>query len=341
MSAGSTLEVTHMPTSHTTELVGTKAFEARKRMYAMTLEKDAYIEWRKIDLYMRKNKQPTYTLICEHDGPEYPHIHCLYQYDKPKVVNSKFLLGAHIEEKVWSPQKYVDYCKALDEKHKSLGVNSTIICEEGELRKAGGSRVGDIKQMNKSDVDELDWRMYKTANEIINKEASKKSFMSMLDEIENDELHGPLIIYITGMSGHGKTYNAYKLALKLFKKDEIGRISFNNNFATVDNEEAKCFVVEEFRPSQLHAADFLQFTDKYEYHLNIKGGSIYLRPSCIILCSIFDVNDIYKDEINSQFQRRVSCIYQADEHILIPCIDEPDILKSINDPALIRRDEDV
>ena len=315
-------------------------FEAKKRMYAMTLEREAYTEWRKIDLYMRKRKQPTYSLVCEHDGPDYPHIHCLYQYDKPKIVNSKFLFGAHIETKVWSPQKYVEYCKGLDEKHKSLGVNSTVIWEEGELRKAGGARtIGDVKKMSRDEIDELPVQLQNIATKIIREEQSKQSFFDMLDQIEKDDLKGPTIIYITGMSGQGKTYNAYRLALKLFKKHEIGRISFNNNFATVDNEEAKCFVVEEFRPSQLHAADFLQFTDKYGYHVNIKGGSIYLRPQCIIICSIFEINDIYKDEINVQFQRRVSCVYQADEHVLIPCIDEPDILKSINDPALIRRDD--
>lgn len=340
MEAGSKVEVARYNPSHTIGAGVASEFTARKCLYAMTLERDAYVEWRKIDLYMRKNKQPTYSLVCEHDGPNYPHIHCLYQYDKPKVINSKFLFGAHIETHVWSPQKYVEYCKALDEKHKSLGVNSTVIWEEGELRKAGGSHtIADIKKMSLADVDELPAQLHNVATKIVEKERSKQGFINMLREIKKNDLKGPTIIYITGMSGQGKTYNAYRLALKLFDEEEVGRISFNNNFAEVDNEEAKCFVVEEFRPSQLHAADFLQFTDKYGYHLNIKGGSIYIRPQCIILCSIFDVNDIYKDEINVQFQRRVSCIYQADEYVLIPCIDEPDILKSINDPALIRRDD--
>ena len=340
MEATGTVEPAHNTLSHTIGAEGAHEFEARKRMYAMTLEKDAYVEWRKIDLYMRRRKQPTYTLVCEHDGPDYPHIHCLYQYDKPKIINSKFLFGAHIETHVWSPQKYVDYCKALDEKHKALGVNSTILIEEGELRKAGGSHtIGDIKKMSLADVDELPAQLHNVAKKIVEKERSKQGFINMLREIKNNDLKGPTIVYITGMSGHGKTYNAYRLAMKLYDEEEIGRISFNNNFAEVDNETARCFVVEEFRPSQLHASDFLQFTDKYGYHLNVKGGSIYIRPSCIIICSIFDVSDIYKDEINTQFRRRISCIYKADEHVLIPCIDEPDILKSINDPALIRRDD--
>lgn len=338
MEATSKVEPTSFTVSHTIGADSAKAFEARKCLYAMTLERDAYVEWRKIDLYMRKRKQPTYSLVCEHDGPDYPHIHCLYQYDKPKIVNSKFLFGAHIETHVWSPQKYVEYCKALDEKHKSLGVNSTVIWEEGELRKAGGSHtIADLKAMSCDEREQISMQYTNIVEKMNEKQRSKESFMSMLDEIDKDDLQAPLIIYITGMSGQGKTYNAYKLALKLFQKHEIGRISFNNNFATVDNEEAKCFVIEEFRPSQLAAADFLQFTDKYGYHVNVKGGSIYLRPQSIIICSIFDVNDIYKEEINVQFQRRVSCIYQADDHALIPCVDEPDILKDINDPALIRR----
>lgn len=322
MEAGSTVEVAHYTPSHTTEARGANVFEARKRIYAMTLEREAYVEWRKIDLYMRKNKQPTYSLVCEHDGPDYPHIHCLYQYDKPKVINSKFLFGAHIETHVWSPQKYVEYCKALDEKHKSLGVNSTIIWEEGELRKAGGSHtIADLKAMSCEEREQISMQYTNIVEKMNEKQKSQESFMSMLDEIDKDELKGPRIIYISGMSGQGKTYGAYKLALKLFKKHEIGRISFNNNFATIDNPEGKCFVIEEFRPSQLAAADFLQFTDKYGYHVNVKGGSVYLRPDCIIICSIFDIDQIYKDEINVQFQRRVTDKYFADMGKLIPAND--------------------
>ncbi len=316
------------------------SFKACKRMYAMTLEKDAYKRWEKIHEYMCSRMKPIYALICEHDGPDYPHIHCLYQYKNNKKISGDRLFGAHIETHVWSPQKYVEYCKALDEKHKSLGVNSTIIYEEGELKSAGGARtIGDVKKMTPDEINELPVQLHNVATKIVEKERSKQGFINMLREIKKNDLKGPTIVYITGMSGHGKTYNAYRLAMKLFDEEEIGRISFNNNFAKVDNEEAKCFVVEEFRPSQLCAADFLQFTDKYGYHLNTKGGHIYVRPRCVIICSIFDIDDIYKDEINTQFKRRVSCIYQADEHVLIPCIDEPDILKSINDPALIRRDD--
>ena len=38
----------------------------------------------------------------------------------------------------------------------------------------------------------------------------------MLDEIEKDTLMRPDIIYITGDSGSGKTYQAYKFALNMY-----------------------------------------------------------------------------------------------------------------------------
>ena len=75
-------------------------------------------------------------------------------------------------------------------------------------------------------------------------------------------------------------------------------------------DDAECFVIEEFRPSQMAAASFLQLTDKYGFRANIKGGWRYLHPKKIIICSIIEPEFLYhNDEINTQFTRRITkCI---------------------------------
>ena len=113
----------------------------------------------------------------------------------------------------------------------------------------------------------------------------------------------------------GQTYSAYKRALKEYPKIEIGKLTLKNDFFDVVNKSAKCYVIEEFRPSQIKASDFLQLTDKYGYRANIKGGFVSLRPEMIIICSIIPPEQIYKEEVNKQFMRRITEQINLDEDI--------------------------
>lgn len=71
--------------------------------------------------------------------------------------------------------------------------------------------------------------------------------------------------------------------------------------------------IEEFRPSQIKASDFLQLTDKYGFRCNTKGGFATLRPEKIIICSIIPPEQIYKEEVNKQFLRRITETIDLDE----------------------------
>ena len=115
-----------------------------------------------------------------------------------------------------------------------------------------------------------------------------------------------LNLYIKGDTGKGKTYKAYKIALEKYEKEDIGKLTLKNDFIDVINKNAKCFIIEEFRPSQIKASDFLQLTDKYGYRCNIKGGFHTLRPEMIIICSIIEPENIYHEEVNKQFMRRIT-----------------------------------
>lgn len=304
----------------TTHALGnTKTRALKNRNYILTVNEKSLEHYEDIKTYITGLKSNTYYLCCEHIGQENKHYHIYAQFKTPIALSLKKLFGAHVEASIGTPQDNIKYLRCQDDKHMSLNIKSVQIDEIGEFRNWGGLR--NIKQIkeatNEQLEEELPLNYYNIAKKIKQEQEEEETFMNMLTEIENDELKGPQIIYITGDSGNGKTYGAYKLALKNYDKKDIGKMSINNNFIKIINENAKCFVIEEFRPSQIHASEFLQLTDKYGYNCNIKGGFKTIRPEMIIICSILKPTEIYKDEINKQFIRRITTYYKCVNRELI------------------------
>ena len=183
-----------------------------------------------------------------------------------------------------------------------------IIEEYGTRPRQGQLTISELKEMDKNETPAT---LYRIKNEIDERENDKNKFFQMLNEIKNNCLKGPEIIYITGQSGNGKTYGAYEIALQNFNIEQIGKLTCKNDFIDIVNEDAECFVIEEFRPSQIKASDFLQLTDKYGYRCNVKGSFRTLRPKMIIICSIIPPNQLYtNEEINVQFLRRITKIIE-------------------------------
>lgn len=288
---------------------------SKRNIFLLTVNPASLVWYDEIKEYLTKLKSFRYMLCTEHFGQEEKHYHICVQFNVSIRLSIKKLHGCHIDViKYGSIQKMIDYCLCKDEKHKNAGVTAKVIDEIGEAKLNGGrypATIREIQEMSREEIKEIDPRLQKIANEIKNEYEEEKGFMEMLDEIEKDELKGPEIVWVLGDSGMGKTYGAYKYAIKNYDKKKIGRITIDNNFFAITNKEAECFVVEEFRPSQLAAANFLQFTDKYGYKAPVKGSHVYLRPKCIIICSIISPSLIYKEEINKQFVRRVTRFYKA------------------------------
>lgn len=247
------------------------------------------------------------------------HIHIFVQYKNPREMGPGFLkriYNAHVaEHKKLNPIAMIRYIKCDDKKHKETGWTSEIIEEIG-LAKGDGKfpSIERVQEMSNDEIKQLPIQYYNIANKIIDDKKTEEEFDNMLDEIANDDLKAPKIIYLTGASGNGKTYGAYKIALQHYSKEDIGRIQINNNFFNITKKYAKCYVVEEFRDSQLRASEFLQFTDKYGYNANIKGGFQFLRPEIIIICSIIPAEELYRNvnEITTQFKRRITEYYEID-----------------------------
>ena len=272
----------------------TKPVAIKARAYQFTLnEINVYDTLKNI---LTGLKTMDYLISCKEIAPttghEHMHVyaHFSQQYKLPQKIRN---LRCHVEICRGSPKQNIAYIRK----------NGDIIDEIGEEPHQGIKSIGELKN---TDIDSIDPHLYRIKKQIDAEQHDLDTFMSMLDEIEKDELKAPTIIYITGGTGKGKTYNAYKRALKEFPKNKIGKLTLKNDFIDIVNEKAECFVIEEFRPSQIKASDFLQLTDKYGYRCNIKGGFATLRPQMIIICSIIPPQQIYKEEVNKQFLRRIN-----------------------------------
>lgn len=267
----------------------------------------------KLKGYLTGLKTNNYFISCLEKAPTtgHEHIHIYAQFNQQVRLGITKTEGAHIEVCRGTPQENVEYIRK----------DGTILDEIGTLRLTGNPTIRDIKSMSPQEVDELPWNIYNVATKIVDEEHDKKSLISMLEEIKRDELKAPRVIYIIGDPNAGKTYGAFKLALSMFDVEDIGTIEINNNFFKITNKEAKCFVIQEFRSSQCHPTMLLQLLDKYGYNCPIKGGFTYLRPEAIIIASIIPPTKLYsedKQELNSQFTRRVTELYTARDHKLYP-----------------------
>lgn len=286
----------------TTEAMTTQARgNTKTRAYLLTLNEAERID--ELINNMKTYKTLRY-LVCGHlevaPTTGHQHYHILVYFDVPIRLGIKKCIGAHIDIVRGTVKQCVDYITKEGEPYLIYG----------EPPHQGCRTVKELKEMDSDDVPP----QYANIKERLSrKQRDEDNFFEMLDEIKNDNLKAPEIIYITGGTGKGKTYTAYKMALSKYDKQDIGKLTLKNDFFDVVNERAKCYVIEEFRPSQIKASDFLQLTDKYGYRANVKGGFVSLRPEMIIICSIIDVDLIYKDEVNKQFQRRIKKIINLDE----------------------------
>lgn len=266
----------------------------RARAFQLTINEPEKFEPLKNEFL--KLKTCDYMIACKETAPTtgHEHIHLYVHFRETYKLNKKILAyHAHIEICRGSPKQNIDYIKK----------DGNVIFEHGDPPAQGIKTVKDLKELQ---AEEVPPQYYRIKKEIDAKEKDEQNFFDMLEEIENDELKAPKIIYITGGTGKGKTYKAYKIALENYAKQDIGKLTLKNEFFDVINEKAKCYVIEEFRPSQIKASDFLQLTDKYGYRANIKGGFVSLRPEMLIICSIIPPQKIYKEEVNQQFLRRIT-----------------------------------
>lgn len=229
-----------------------------------------------------------------------PHIqgYVVFKYQKRFNTLHNFNQRIHWEVARGSHKKNIRYCSKED----------PTPYEKGERPVSKTTKISLKKELE---------------NDLINgtkKLASKRILLGyeleqeMFKEILHNTLEKPEIIYVYGASGTGKTYYALRDGLIRYGRKNCATMKFDKNgFCHTTNPHADCLIWMEFRPSCLAATDFLELIDGYGCNVNVKHGSFFIRPKSIYLCSILHPKEIYREEINIQFERRITQFIDKNE----------------------------
>lgn len=284
-----------------------KEFKINGRNFMLTINDKVMEHEKEIIKYFQKYKAFQYMLICEHDKPQIHH-HMYVQLNQARVINSKYLYGAHIENCYGSAQQNVNYLRALDEKHIRKGIKSKDIYEFGTLKERGGRRIKDILKMNDEDVMNMDINQMNAIFKI--KGIPKTKIEDWHKDVK--------IYYVWGPSGIGKSLYAKEL-VKEHGYDEFTELKHIGNFWNCGGIEITgAAIYDDFRDNHMTASEFINFIDYNVHSMNFKGGYTKNKLNLIIITSIQSPNEIYKTcqgEPRNQWMRRMEIIDMNEKNI--------------------------
>ena len=284
-----------------------KEFKINGRNFMLTINDKVMEHEEKIIKYFQKYKAFQYMLICEHDKPQIHH-HMYVQLNQARVISSKYLYGAHIENCYGSAQQNVNYLRALDEKHIRKGIKSTDIYEFGTLKERGGRRIKDILEMNDDEAMNMDINQMNAIFKI--KGIPKTKIEDWYKDVKIYYLHGP--------SGIGKSKYAKEL-VKEHGYDEFTELKHTGNFWNCGGIEITgAAIYDDFRDNHMTASEFINFIDYNIHSMNFKGGYTKNKLNLIIITSIQSPDEIYKSyqgEPRQQWIRRMKIINMNEKNI--------------------------
>lgn len=283
--------------------------ESRSRRWTITLN-----NYTEEELDVLSSLNTVYMIYGRETAPTTgtPHIQgfCIFNHGVRRSTLEKKIPRAHWEEARETTRKNIEYCMKED---KSPYIKGSVPLERSKAN-LDAEAIMTSNPVNGN-------RILANNRQIEGMRLEKK----MLLEISKDKLKKPKIVYIHGSSGSGKSYFALRRAIMDYGIEQVATIRFDRSgFAHCSNPLAKCLVFMEFRPSCIDAVTFLELTDGYGVHLNVKHGSIYIRPKCLYICSIMPPTEIYKEEINRQFLRRITEIINKDNDPYIDRTEDSD-----------------
>lgn len=252
-----------------------------------------------VRVYLMSLKTFRYGIACREEAPStgHKHVHIYAQFSRSIRLSLKELCGAHVEKCMGSPQQNIAYIKK----------DGDIIWETGEVQLKGGKTIEQIKKMSKEERDTLPAIYYNIVQKINTIENNDLN----IDEIYKEKLE---VIYIYGDSGIGKS----KKAIELCKEkgyQKINMVKFINGFWVGIGESEAC-IYDDFRDSDLKASEFINFIDYNKHQLNTKGGYILNNYKFIIITSVQNPEEIYKNlqgEPRKQWIRRLKIIHLLGE----------------------------
>lgn len=234
----------------------------------------------------------------EHDNNKHLlHIHIYIEYKETTRLYISKVFGAHILTNIKEQLNVIDYVK-----NQELG----IIEEIGNKALCHRPTIKEAEQMTIDELKELSINYNNIVSKIITQKNNK---INIDDYYKGDKLN---VFYIYGPSGAGKTRKAQEI-IKLFGFKEFDEVKHKNNFYLGVSGDCKACIYDDFRPSHMDVSEFINFIDYNKHNLNVKGGSYKNNYELIIITSINNPNNIYKnctdnEETKTQWIRRMKII---------------------------------
>ena len=278
------------------------------RNFHIVVQKSLYDDINVFVEYVEKLKCFQYILIAEHDkednGELNPHKHIYLQLSECRVLSKKYCSTFHIEPCLGSAQQNYNYIMCLDEKHKLLGIISTVIYENGTMKLRGGAikLVKQAKTMTDDEIDELDAKDYKTVMTIKNDYMCKpiKFTESYKPDIE--------VIYICGNSDVGKTKYVYDMFKNMDNEPLVDTVKYDGKYWSGFNPGIEWAIYDEWRDSQMKPDEFIMFIDFYVKKMRCMYGYRHNYYKHIIITTTQRLEDIFKHSRENplQWYKRIS-----------------------------------
>lgn len=267
------------------------------RNYQLTINESILEKYEDIKEYLLKLEPNYFYSGIEENSKERPHIHIYVQFKRCVRLSTSKTHGAHIEVCKGTPQQNKDYIDNI----KRFWNSNNIIDEIGEIRLLDIKSNLAISLMEK-ELEEVEIKEFKTWKEV----KTIKSFTKK-------EIYKPNIevIYIYGESGVGKSKKVFEM---LGDDENFDRVKFANGFWIGVNQmiPVKTCWYDDFRDSQMPAAEFINFVDYYKNQMNIKYCPSWINQyERIFITSIQSPHEIYKNlpEAKRQWVRRLKIIH--------------------------------
>lgn len=193
---------------------------------------------------------------------------------------------------------HIEIAKGSPEENRAYCTKDKFLCEYGDLPKKGQRT--DIALIKSEIIDN-----HKTVKELIDTVPLNYQTLKLAEALSKYQSMIPRenveVIWLYGPSGSGKTKKSIELADGDYWMSSGSDLSFWNGYYG-----QKTVILDELRPEHVKYTDLFRILDRYPYQVNIKGSSVPLRATKIIVTSPLHPKDfICNEEQKKQLLRRI------------------------------------